>query len=131
MSLLGILLSPSCLLGILGIHNLAELGTALQIELLNLGEYLKRILWIATQILDGVDVSVATKRSTVGLAVALVGSAVSLEGTLAHDALTDDEGRLALGCLGNIEGTTDLLNVVAVDLENLPTPSTILGSSIL
>ena len=65
-----------------------------------------------------------------GLAVALVAGAVLLEGALAHDALADDEGRLALDGLGGLDGLADLGGVVAVDLEDLPAEGAVLGGRV-
>ena len=65
------------------------------------------------------------------LAVSLVRSTVSLEGTLTHDTLTDDESWLALNSLSLLDSSTNLSSVVTVDLDNLPVLSAILSSSIL
>ena len=65
------------------------------------------------------------------LAVTLVAGTIGLEGTLTHDALTDDKGRFAVGILSHGESTTDLVNVITVDLIYVPTPCTILGGCIL
>ena len=65
------------------------------------------------------------------LAVGLVRSTVSLEGTLTHDALTDDEGWLAFHLLSLVESSTNLCSVVTNDFNHFPTESTILCSSIL
>ena len=65
------------------------------------------------------------------LAVGLVRCAVSLERTLTHDALTDDEGWLALHSLCLVESGTNLSSVVTYDLNDFPTECTILSSSVL
>ena len=65
-----------------------------------------------------------------GLAVALVAGTVSLDGALTHDTLTDNQGWLALGNLGDIQCAANLLHVVTVDFDHIPAPGTILGCSI-
>ena len=55
-----------------GLYNLAKLGIALGVQLLNIVEDNKRILHIAAEVLYSVGVSVATERSAVCLDVALV-----------------------------------------------------------
>ena len=96
-----------------------------------LWEDLEWILRISTQVLHGVDVSIATKRSTVSLAVALVGRTVCLESTLTHDGLTNDEGWLAYNSLSSVDSLADSSYIVSVDFEYFPTECAILGSSVL
>ena len=130
-SLLWVGVSPSLLLCItLGADALKLLST-LCVEFLHLWENLEWILWVATKVLDGVYVGIATERSAMGLAVCLVGRSVCLQSTLTHDALTDDECRLALYFLCLVESLADLVNVVTVDLKYLPTQCAILGCSVL
>ena len=66
-----------------------------------------------------------------GLAVGLIRRTVGLESTLTHDTLTDDEGGLAFYLLCLVESLANLIDVVTVDLEYLPTKSTILGGCVL
>ena len=80
------------------------------------------MLRVAAEILHRVHESLAAKRSTVGLAVALIAGVIVLAGTLAHDAVPDDErGTLGLG-LRLAEGFTNLVAVVAVYLLDKPSP---------
>ena len=72
-------------------HNLFEFLLAVGVEFLHLGEYLEGMLRVAAEILHRVHESLAAKRSTVGLAVALIAGVIVLAGTLAHDAVPDDE----------------------------------------
>ena len=52
-------------------------------------------------------------------------------GALAHDALADDEGGLALHGLGLLDGGADLGGVVAVDDLHVPTEGAVLGGRVL
>ena len=64
------------------------------------------------------------------LAVAFVGRVVILAGTLTHNALADDERRTFLFLLGGFDGLANLLAIVTVDLDDVPTPCTILHGRI-
>ena len=81
--------------------------------------------------LDGINVSVATERSTVSIDASLVACAVCAESTLTHYGLTDDEGRAILLLLGSIESLTNLSHVVTIDLDDIPAPSLVLHLCIL
>ena len=74
---------------------------------------------------------VAAEGSTVGGAVALVAAAVGLAGTLAHDAVADDEARTLLLSLCLLDGLANLVNVVAVDLLHIPAPCLIFLGGVL
>ena len=130
-SLVGIGLSPCLLLGITLSADSLEFLSTLGVEFLYLGEDLEWILGVTTQVLHGVDIGITAQGSTVCLAVGLVRSAVSLEGTLTHDALTDDEGRLAFYLLCSLDGRTDLGCIVTIDFDDLPALCAVLGSSVL
>ena len=130
-SLLRISVCPCFLLCVTLSADGLEFLSTFGVEFLYLGEYLEWVLWVAAKVLDCVDESIATKRGTVGLAVGLVRRTVSLQGTLAHDALTDDEGWLAFYLLCLVESLADLVDIVAVDFEYLPAKSTILGCCVL
>ena len=81
--------------------------------------------------LDCINVSIATERSTVSVDASLVACAVCAEGTLTHYCLTDDEGRAVLLLLSSIECLTNLSYVVTVDLDDIPAPSLVLHLCIL
>ena len=89
--LYGMTLSPLSLLSIALSNDLLQLLSTLCVKLLHLGEDLERILRISPQVLHRVDVSIASERSTVSCAVALIRRAVSLLGTLTHHTVTDDQ----------------------------------------
>ena len=65
------------------------------------------------------------------LAVGLIRAAVCLEGALAHNALADNQRRLALHLLGCLDGAANLGGVISIDLEHLPTEGAVLGCGIL
>ena len=65
------------------------------------------------------------------LAVGLVRRTVGLEGSLTHDTLTDDEGRFAFHLLSLVESLANLIDIITIDLEYLPTKCTILGGCVL
>ena len=124
-------LGPLSLLGVALSDNLLELLTTTGVQFLYFGEYLERILWVGAKILHGLCVVVAAKRSTVGGAVALVAAAISLAGTLSHNAVADDERRALLLCLCVADGLTNLIDVVTVNLLDVPAPRLILLGRVL
>ena len=65
-----------------------------------------------------------------GLAVALVAAAVSLAGALTHDGMTDDERGACRLLIGLTQSLTNLLTVVAVNLDDVPVPRLILQARI-
>ena len=129
-SLLWVSISPSLLFSITFCADSLELLSTVSVHFLNIVEDNEWILWVATKMLDSVDVSVATKRSTMGLAVSFVRSTVSLQSTLTHNALTDDEGWLAFYLLSSIESLTNLVYIVAADFDDFPSESTVLSCCI-
>ena len=125
------LLGPFALLLMALGHDLAQLLTTIAIELLYLGEDDERILGIATQVLDRVGESVATKGCTMGLDVVLVAGPVGLERAFGHDRMANDEDRALLLLLGHGKGLANLVGIIAVDLDDAPSPSLILHSHVL
>ena len=99
-----------------------ELLLTLSVESLDLVEDHEWVLRITTEVCDCILECVAAERRAVSLAVALVRRTVSLESTLTHHALTDDEGWLSLHFLSLVESLADLLAVVTVDCDDMPSP---------
>ena len=111
--------------------NLAQLFGTTGIQFLHIVEYLEWILGVATQVLNRILEGIATKGSSMCLAVALVAASVFLQGTLTHDALTDDECGLALHGLCLLDGGTNLCSIVTIDFLHVPTQRTILHGGVL
>ena len=65
-----------------------------------------------------------------GLAVSFVRSTISLQSSLTHNALTDDEGWLAFYLLCSIKSLTNLVYIVTADFDNFPSECTILSCRI-
>ena len=108
-----------------------ELLLTLSVESLDLVKDHEWVLRITTEVCDCILECVATERRAVSLAVALVRRTVSLEGTLTHHTLTDDEGWLSLHFLSLVESLADLLAVVTVDCDDMPSPCTVLHLCVL
>ena len=131
LGLVGVGLCPCCLLSVaLGTYLLQLLGTT-GVEFLHFGEYLERICGVGPQVFHRLNKVVATQRSSVCGAVALVAAAVGFTCSLAHDAVTYDKARaLFLGlCLAY--GLAYLLHVVAVNLLHEPSPRLVLLGCVL
>ncbi len=131
LGLLGMTLGPLSLLGVALSHNLLQFLTTFGVEFLYFGEDLEGILGIGTQVLHGLDEVVATEGSTVGSAVALIRRAVGLAGTLAHDAVADNQARTLLLSLSLTDSLANLVDIVAVDLLYIPSPGLILLGGVL
>ena len=58
-------------------------------------------------------------------------TALLVDRSLCHQRMTDDERGLALDRYRTIESTTDLLRVIAIDVEDLPAPGAILHRHVL
>ena len=128
----GVSFSPSSLLGVALGNDLLEFGSALSVELFDLGEDLEWVVGVAAKVGDGVAVSVAAEWCAVGGAVVLVAAVVCLAGAFAHDGVTDDEGRLAFDCLSLADCLAELVGVVAfLYLDDFPAPSLIFLSCVL
>ena len=112
-------------------NYLQQLLTASCIELLRFLPDNESIIRITTKILYRIAVSIASERSSVSRTATLVAGTVSLESTLAHDTMSDDERRLARDGLRLAESLTNLSHIVAVDFDYLPAKCTILHGRIL
>ena len=123
--LVGVLLCPSLFLFISSGSNSFQFFEASLVECFHFGEDDERLVGIATEVCDGVAESIAAKRGTMRLAVAFVAAAVVLQSAFAHDAMTDDERRLAFHGFCLVERPSDLLHVVAVDVNHFPAKRTI------
>ena len=66
-----------------------------------------------------------------GLHVVLIACAVSFHGTTTHDRLANDEGRTLFLCQSCVQCLADLCYIIAIDLDDIPIPCTIFGSSVL
>ena len=131
LSLLRISLCPLSLSCIALSNNLLQFLSTLSIQGLYLWENLEWVLGISTKILHGVDISVATERSSVGSTVALVTAVVCLASTLTHYTVSDNQTWTLFLSLSLLEGLTNLVNIVTVNLLYIPAPSLILLGSIL
>ena len=131
LGLYGMTLGPLFLLGIALSHNLLQFLTTLGIQFLHLGENLEGVLGVGTEVLHRVDVGIATERSTMGGAVALIRRVVGLAGSLAHHTVTDDERRALFLCLSLLDGLTNLVDVVAVNLLHKPSPCLVFLGGVL
>ena len=89
---------------------------------MHLGEDAERIFGISSQILDGIDISIATERSTVRSAIVFVTAPVCFTGTFPHHGFSDDEGGLSFYLLGLVERTAYSIGIVTVDSNDVPIP---------
>ena len=66
-----------------------------------------------------------------GSAVALVRAVVGLAGTLTHHTVTDNQAWTILLGLSLLDGLTDLVDIVTVDLLDIPAPCLVLLGGVL
>ena len=112
-------------------NNLAELSLTVGIELLYLREYLERIVRVAAEMLNGIDVSAVAEWCAVSLDIVLIACTISFQGTLTHHCVTDNDCRTLGFFLSGIESLANLVDVITVYLDYVPAPSLVLGTGVL
>ena len=108
-------------------HVFFQFRKACLVEGSHFGEDDKRSVGVAAKVGDGVAIGIAAEGRSVRLAAAFVAAAVGLKGSLAHDAVTDDEGWFPRDGLGFCECLAYLCHIVAVDVEYFPTKGAVSG----
>ena len=126
----GVLGCPDSLGCILLGNNLLKFSGTLVVESLHFGEYLEGILEVATEILDGVHISIASERCAVCSAAVLIACAIGSTRTFTHESFTDNQCRTFLLSLSLGEGSTYLIGIITVDGDDFPVPCLILLGNI-
>ena len=107
-------------------YNLFQFFIAFSIKFLYVIVYDEGVFNVATKVLYRIYIGVATKWCTMGLYVMFIACAIGFAGSLAHDSVADDESGAFLFLVCKDESSAYLFRVVSVDVEYIPTPSTIL-----
>ena len=131
--LLGVSLCPSLLCGVALCPHCCKLLATCVVECYHLGEECEGLLGVTTQVGDcSLDACARIGEGlTVGRNLVLVAAAICGTRTLTHQRMADDEGGALALALSGDEGCLNLLGVVAVDVQHVPVPRTILGCDIL
>lgn len=106
-------------------HDGAQLSVARIVESLHVVKHNERVVNIATKILHRVHISIATEWCAVCLHVTLVAAVVGLACALTHQCVTDDKCRTVLLLAGKDQSGTNLVRVVAVYCQHVPSPCAI------
>ena len=99
-----------------------ELLCTLCVKSLHLIENHERIVRITAEVNYCISICISSERCSMSLAVALVALVVGCPCALSHHALSDDEGWTVSNCLCLVKSLADLVAVVTVDCNDMPSP---------
>ena len=121
-ALLRVGLAPFCLGSLTLGNNLLQLLGTLGVEFFYIVEDNEWILRVSTEVLDSIDIGISTERSAMSIDASLIACTIGTQGSLAHHGFTNDKGRTLLLLLSCCEGFTNLSYVVAINLDDIPSP---------
>ena len=78
-----------------------------------------------------IAISLTAKRSAMRLHAALIAGAIVLQRTLCHHRMTDDKRRTLLFHLRFLQRATNFVDIIAIDLNDVPIPGLVFHSCVL
>ena len=90
----------------------------------------ERVFQVSSQVEDGVLVGISSQGCSVGFATVFVRSIVGLACAFTHDTFTDDQSRTLVFGFGFVESLADLLAVVSVYFDDVPSPGAVFHGGI-